>query len=448
MNKSLSRSLVMLALASCLAGPATAGTLKVPSSAFPTIQSAVDAANSGDTVEVAEGIYRETVVVTLSGITLDADGAIIDAEYDDACILVSADDVVVKDFELINGLFGVEYVGNGGVIEHNVIRVCGAGGIFVHGDDARIVHNEIRGSSADGIEFAANSTASVTQIDDNTVLATGAFAIDASGGQLLVRKNRCETVSRGIRATPSHPTLESLVAKNLVTRVGADGIEANADNAALRVADNAIGPTAGACLSLNVEGTGSLVVEQNDCSAGSQGIEANGNGIVLRANQIGDCAGRGIALFGDAATIVDNEVRDNLGHGIVCYFDVTGGCTITGNEVKGNGSDGIRVTGDQHLIADNKVLRNLGDGIEILFGTGNTIRGNSCKKNAHEGIDNTGLATVIDDNDCAKNARGTGPDIAGTGKDGMGTVASFVGNDFGTGGANTPQRLDTLMFEP
>ena len=53
----------------------TAAKLSVPSLAFPTIQSAVDAASWGDKIEVAAGFYTEDVYITTPGLRLTAQNA-------------------------------------------------------------------------------------------------------------------------------------------------------------------------------------------------------------------------------------------------------------------------------------------------------------------------------------------------------------------------------------
>src|SRR5262249_22706679 len=75
------RSRAVLALAAAIllvCGPAEAGTLAVPSTSFPTIQSAIDAAVAGDTVLVSKGTYVEALdVKAKTGIVLKAAGKVV-----------------------------------------------------------------------------------------------------------------------------------------------------------------------------------------------------------------------------------------------------------------------------------------------------------------------------------------------------------------------------------
>ncbi len=82
-------SLLILSLASVLSGggrevsaqddfSAQANMLKVPRD-YATIQAAVNAAHSGDTIKVAEGVYNENIVISVSGLRLKgSEGAVID----------------------------------------------------------------------------------------------------------------------------------------------------------------------------------------------------------------------------------------------------------------------------------------------------------------------------------------------------------------------------------
>ena len=79
------------------------------------------------------------------------------------------------------------------------------------------------------------------------------------------------------------------------------------------------------------------------------------------------------------------------------------------------------------------------DAVEV---TGATVEDNVCTDNLHEGIDNGGLDTLLLDNTCRKNGRGVGPDLAGLGDGGLGTVAQFEDNVFTTGGEDVPSVYD------
>src|SRR5262245_61803394 len=88
--KKLILSLLILSLLSIVSGSgrevsaqdddfsAQATVLKVPRD-YATIQAAVNAAITGDTIKVAAGVYNENVVISTSGLRLQgSDGAVID----------------------------------------------------------------------------------------------------------------------------------------------------------------------------------------------------------------------------------------------------------------------------------------------------------------------------------------------------------------------------------
>jgi pectin methylesterase-like acyl-CoA thioesterase len=84
----------------------TGKTLNVPAD-YPTIQSAVDAANPGDLVLVDRGTYHESVEVTTPGITLrgvDRNEVVIDGEFQrpNGVSVLFADGVVVENMTAIN----------------------------------------------------------------------------------------------------------------------------------------------------------------------------------------------------------------------------------------------------------------------------------------------------------------------------------------------------------
>lgn len=89
------------------------GVTRAVPDAYPTIQSAVDAADPGDLVLVEPGVYKESIAVTTPGITIrgtDRNGVILDGELTrENGIVVTADGVAVENMTArgytVNGFF-------------------------------------------------------------------------------------------------------------------------------------------------------------------------------------------------------------------------------------------------------------------------------------------------------------------------------------------------------
>jgi parallel beta-helix repeat protein len=161
---------------------------------YNTIQSAIDAASSGDTVFVYNGIYYENVIIdkSISLIGEDKNSAIIDAEFIGSPIRIEhgADNVIIKDFKIIRS--GGSAGGKAGIIvrsEGNKILDCNIidnrDGIDLSYSHNNIVDNVILDNSNEGygiIIFHSNNN-----LIENCVFQksrTGIFISVSSGNRI------------------------------------------------------------------------------------------------------------------------------------------------------------------------------------------------------------------------------------------------------------------------
>jgi nitrous oxidase accessory protein len=135
-------------------------TITVPDD-YPTIQQAVNLAQSGDAVYVKQGIYYETVVIdkplTLKGIGYP----IIDANHKGNAIIVNASNCIVDGFKVTNslqsysegGISVQRFSGGNNIIKNNIIYNNRVYGIYaVHTAHNSIINNTVFENYLFGIE--------------------------------------------------------------------------------------------------------------------------------------------------------------------------------------------------------------------------------------------------------------------------------------------------------
>lgn len=142
-----------LARITILSASANPGVINVPND-YPTIQAAINAATSGDTIQVASGTYLERVVVNKS-LTLVGNGAVIDGEKKGNVLTVNVGNVVLSGFTIQNGTNGVVIYGsNATLISNNTIALNDFSGISINYSNATdISGNTILNSSFQGLFF-------------------------------------------------------------------------------------------------------------------------------------------------------------------------------------------------------------------------------------------------------------------------------------------------------
>jgi hypothetical protein len=237
----MSRSFVfpcLTALAALLAlsgHAADAATLRVPSQ-YPTIQGAIDASRTGDTILVAPGTYVEGLTIRDKGIlTLEseagADSTILDGTGATNVIEVSASknshrtEYRISGFTIRNGAYGgIRGTGGRTLVENNIVignaTVDGYayGAVSLQDSSGSIRHNLIKGNRATGVSLLDPHQVLVegNRIEDNITGIDVEQAYHWPDGSAKVIRNVVKN-SR-YRDFHTYGTLRLQAADNLIVR--------------------------------------------------------------------------------------------------------------------------------------------------------------------------------------------------------------------------------------
>jgi len=192
------RGLVTLAAALLGTYASAAAVLDVPSQAYPTIQSAINAAQNGDTVQVAAGTYNERLTWATKSISLIGAGAavtIVDAQKLGRCLNVTnvPDTARIEGFTFTGGSAnsgaGLYLSNSSPTVANNIITGNSAtsydgGGISASAFSGTLRGNTIAGNSATrtggGIYVTGSSSVSSSfTLEGNNILDNSA---SGSGG--------------------------------------------------------------------------------------------------------------------------------------------------------------------------------------------------------------------------------------------------------------------------
>mgnify|MGYP000621436754 CR=1 FL=1 len=188
-----------------------------------SIQKAVDRAKPGDTILVYPGIYRESVTVDVSGITIKAaqyseksrpdEPEILDAQGEDAALTITGTDVTVHGLTLRNAArAGIKVEANGAEIARN--RTLGPAettGLLIEGArGVSVRRNELRKLES-GITVTGQS--GDVLIRDNRIHRCGTgIAVRGEANGLTAKHNDLERNRIGILVSAEDGTLPSGIA--------------------------------------------------------------------------------------------------------------------------------------------------------------------------------------------------------------------------------------------
>jgi parallel beta-helix repeat protein len=163
--------LAMLAFITVGCASATTYTVCHSGCDYSNIQAAINAAESGDTLEVHSGTYYENVDVTkqliLKGVDTGSGKPVIDAGGIGSAITLSADEITLEGFTITNSgsrfEAGIKVTSNNNAISgnnasnnnHNGIKICESGNNTITG-------NIVSNNGVDGIQLIGSSNNNIT----------------------------------------------------------------------------------------------------------------------------------------------------------------------------------------------------------------------------------------------------------------------------------------------
>jgi parallel beta-helix repeat protein len=144
-----------------------------------TIQSAIDDANLGNTIEVGQGIYEENVIIDKRLIIIgnDSDNTIIDGGGGLDVVKITGDDVHLQGFTILNGTVGINLNSTqNSYVEGNLVTGTSIGIKLTYSSSNTIYGNNISACSGFGIHL--DDTTGDNLIIHNNFLFNGIQARD------------------------------------------------------------------------------------------------------------------------------------------------------------------------------------------------------------------------------------------------------------------------------
>lgn len=154
---------------------------------YPAIQYAVENTTTGDKIWVTEGIYYESINISMSIILSGEngpDGVIIDGQGKDHCLIIeNSNSGSVSNIEFNNVTYGAILLNSSNIdIIHCRFNGLGTGLSINNSDDNIVQYNEFQNNSETGIEVVGSER---NQITENEILKNEiGVSLPSKGGQL------------------------------------------------------------------------------------------------------------------------------------------------------------------------------------------------------------------------------------------------------------------------
>lgn len=389
------------------------------------IQQAINFAQNGATVNVANDTYTENLTID-KAISLIGNNAILQAAHaGQALINVLAGGVSISSFVFDGagltdyGIYASGAGANGLVVDGNTFNNFNEAGIYLAnslGGTSTISNNIFHGSSTRGIVFGALDGNSTVNITDNIFGSWGPGFINALFFNSVGDAN--VNISGGHMATSGDAIyFANGLGSGSVVNISDVGIEAGLNginvvggmvNSILNITGNWIsaGQNGINISGGDISGTSINISDNHAIKAEADAIHiedavfGGGNNVAINNNSYIWASDDGIELIGlDGGTIQGNEIRYAGDNGIALYnsanFLIGGYGSGQGNEIY-NAKNGIRLENTNNTQIVHNYIHDLhgggtdGDGIMLYNGQNVLIDGNTIENVGDEGIFVTG----------------------------------------------------------
>jgi len=402
---------------------------------YASIQAAVDAADSGDTIEVHSGTYYENVDVNkmliLKGVDDGSGKPVVDAGGNDSAITLSVGEITLEGFNVTNagGDFWVPF--------KIFVLPLSVDGITLEGFNATNAGGGSRVPCKNFVPGVKERSAGITVISNNNIITNNTASNNGVGIHLSSSSNNtftCNTISNnhwdGIRLNSS---CNNTFTGNNVSNNHWDGIRlhfsCNNTITGNNVRNNRIGISLDDSCNNTITGNTFLndglsvdesyqnTIKNNTVNGmplvyleDKTGIEVTDAGQVILVNCTNitvenlDLSNTyvGVSLFETEESVITSNTVSNHWHGI--NLDCSNNNTIIGNNASSN-EDGIRLHSSSNNTITGNNASNNGCGICLWDSRNNIITGNNASNNWCYGIllfsacNNTFTNNAVSNND-------------------------------------------------
>jgi parallel beta-helix repeat protein len=279
------------------------------------LQSAIDSASPGDTLQVSSGVYDKISID--KSLILVGNGAVIRAGNRDACVSVEANDVSISGFFVEDGFYGIKLDSvKGCLVANNTVIHCAQPGIALLYSDG----NTITGNNAsfNGIVGEGWYGIYLSNSNDNLISGNVAYGNGAYGINLFPSCNN-NTITGNVLQGNMYGLYmfrdcsDNLIEKNDLSRNTNSGMDLRFNCTGNEIINNTMEKNVVAGLTF-MEDSGQNVILGNEIqSNGRYGlqIQSRSNGNVIAFNNISESQ-TGIFLEASQNKIYGNRLIDNV----------------------------------------------------------------------------------------------------------------------------------------